>query len=86
MDGTTNCLTTALQAIQDRTTAVVTHVSGCTDGPACNTLSVAAAVATAEKSDVSILVIGLKYSGEGTKGGETTNGEGTDRHNISLPG
>jgi hypothetical protein len=28
----------------------------------------------------------FSLGGEGTKGGETTNGEGTDRHKITLPG
>ena len=41
--------------------ATVTHATGCTDGPACTTLSTAAAVAAAKASEVSILIVGLKY-------------------------
>ena len=88
-DGSTDCLPTALQAISSLSKGTVLHAAGCTDGPQCTGINTDAAVTAAKASDVTILVVGLKYGGEGSSGGQQaaqTNGEGRDRHNITLPG
>lgn len=89
VDGSTDCLPTALQAISSLTKSTVIHAVGCTDGPQCMTINTGAVVTAAKSSDVTILVVGLKYGGEGSNGGQQatqTNGEGRDRNNITLPG